>query len=478
MNRQQSPWWPLHRSKSRRSQEPSAALFQGLRARLTLWYCGVLGTALVVFCVVLYLVAQYALLSPIEQGVAADAQGHANHLPTNAPIQSCVQNGPPDTGSFPKDTQQRMMFFVACFDQSGTLVQDANTASLPSAFLSNTVAKTALQDGSAYDTVNDSKSGAIYRYAVAVQSPTGHGYRGVVVSGGSIQTQNTTLSLLLILLLSVGGVTLLGAGFGGLFLANRALAPAHVAFTRQQRFIADASHELRTPLTLMRADAEVLLRGREHMAEEDAALLEDIVAEANHMSVLATSMLTLARLDTVTEHLEHEVVSLDALTQQGVNRVSAFAEQKGIALQRENSNNVFVIGDPMQLEQAVLVLLDNAIKYNRRGGQVTVRTSVNNGQAQLEVADTGIGIAAEHLSHLGERFYRVDKARSREGGGTGLGLSIAQRIATVHNGQLSLASTPEQGTTVTLSLPLAAGTLSNKGIQKAEDMSSPSQQII
>ena len=475
MKRHQSPWWPLHRSKSRRSQEPSAALFQGLRIRLTLWYCGVLGTALVVFCVVLYLVAQYVLLTPVEQGVAADAQGQASHWPTNVPVQPCVQDGPPHSGSFPNDPQQHM---VACFDQNGTLLQDANTASLPAAFLSNTVVKTALQDGSAYDTVNESKSGAIYRYAVAVRSPTGHEYVGVAVSGESIQQQNTTLSLLLVLLLSVGGITLLGAGFGGLFLANRALAPAHLAFTRQQRFIADASHELRTPLTLMRADAEVLLRGREHMAEEDAALLEDIVAEANHMSVLATSMLTLARLDAVTEHHEHEVVSLDALTQQGVNRVSAFAEQKGIFVQREKSNNVFVIGDPMQLEQAVLVLLDNAIKYNRRGGQVRVRTSVNNGQAQLEVADTGIGIGAEHLSHLGERFYRVDKARSREGGGTGLGLSIAQRIATVHKGQLSLASTPEQGTTVTLTLPLVAETLSDTGKQKAEDRSSPSQQTI
>jgi len=107
---------------------------------------------------------------------------------------------------------------------------------------------------------------------------------------------------------------LLSAGLGGLFLASRALVPARLAFTRQQRFIADASHELRTPLTLMRADAEVLLRGRGQMAAEDAALLEDIVAEANHMSTLANSMLTLARLDANPQHYEQEVVSLDALT--------------------------------------------------------------------------------------------------------------------------------------------------------------------
>jgi signal transduction histidine kinase len=100
----------------------------------------------------------------------------------------------------------------------------------------------------------------------------------------------------------------------------------------------------------------------------------------------------------------------------------------------------------------MLVLLDNAIKYNRQGGRVIARTGEQDGKAFLEVRDTGIGIAAEHLPHLGERFYRVDKARSREAGGTGLGLSIAQRIALAHGGQLSFSSVAEQGTTVTLAL--------------------------
>ena len=114
-----------------------------------------------------------------------------------------------------------------------------------------------------------------------------------------------------------------------------------------------------------------------------------------------------------------------------------------------------MIGDPTLLEQAALALLDNAIKYNRRGGQITVRTAIKSGQALLEVRDTGIGIAAEHLSHLGERFYRVDKARSRQAGGTGLGLSITRGIAAAHGGTLTLSSIPDQGTTAILILPLA-----------------------
>lgn len=445
--------WPFQRSRSRRSREPGAALFQGLRVRLTLWYCGVLGAALVLFCVSLYLVAQYALLTPLENGVAGDASRHANEW-QEAHI--CVLDRPPSqSGGAPPGDQQPQRLF-ACFDRYGGLISGSNTTSLPAAFLSDSLVKTALRAGSASDTVDaGGTTGTIYRYAVAVPDPMGHGYLGVVVSGQSIQEQNALLSTLLGLLIAVGGVVLCGAGLGGLFLASRALVPARLSFARQQRFIADASHELRTPLTLMRADAEVLLRGREQLNEEDVVLLEDIVAEANHMSILANNMLTLARLDAETQHREYEVVNLDAVALQGVQRVRAFAEQKGIAVRREGSDDVFVIGDRMLLEQAVLILLDNAIKYNRPEGQVTIRSSMNRGKACLQVIDTGIGIAAEHLPHLGERFYRVDKARSREAGGTGLGLSIAQHIVSVHEGTLTVTSTPGEGTTITILLPFA-----------------------
>jgi signal transduction histidine kinase len=257
------------------------------------------------------------------------------------------------------------------------------------------------------------------------------------------------------LLFAVGAVTLVGAGLGGLFLAHRALEPTHRAFTRQQRFIADASHELRTPLTLLRADADVLLRGRKHLPEDDVALLEDIVSEVSHMATLTNRMLTLARLDSDALHHEHEVVHLDQVTRAVVQRVNSFAAQKDITIQVESKDSPNVIGDSMLLEQVVLVLLDNAIKYNRPGGQVTVLTAVRDHQALVEVRDTGVGIAAEHLPHLGERFYRVDKARSREAGGTGLGLSIAYGVAATHGGTLTLTSIPDQGTTATLLLPLA-----------------------
>ena len=431
-------------------------MFQGLRVRLTLWYCAVLGVALLLFGVALYLGTQYYLLSHIEADAAAHAQVHMTEWLSGAVDRACPSFGP--QGQFGPPGQNQGFFMpeiVACFDQNGSSLSGEDTTGLPSAFLTSSLAKTALQTGQpAWDIVDAGGSvGQIYRYALVVPNNV-----GVVVIGESAQAQEDALSLLLTLLLSIGGVSLLGAGVGGLFLANRALAPARLAWANQQRFIADASHELRTPLTLLRADAEVLLRGRERLEEPDAALLEDIVAEAKHMATLANNLLTLARLDSSSSHREHEVVNLADVAIAGARRVQALAGETEVSIQVESHESAVVIGDPTLLEQAVLALLDNAIEYSPAGGHIWVRCREEAEQVSLEVEDTGIGIPPQDLPRIFERFYRVDKARSRQAGGTGLGLSIARSIAITHGGRLAVASIPDEGTTVTLVLPLAYGT--------------------
>jgi signal transduction histidine kinase len=450
-------WSKVHRNKSLLSQEAGASMFQGLRIRLTLWYCGVLGVALVLFGVALYFGTQYFLLAPIASDSTMHALVHQNEWYTSSASQACPALGQQGRFGVPPGQGFRQPEQVACFDQNGSLLAGQDTTSFPTAFLDNSLAKAALQTGQPAQDIVDAggTTGQIYRYALVVPSQTGKGNAGVVLIGESVQPQESALSLLLTLLLSIGGVALLGAGVGGLFLANRALDPARLAWSNQQRFIADASHELRTPLTLMRADAEVLLRGRDRLDTEDAALLEDIVVEANRMGRLSNSLLTLARLDNASLHREHEVVNLVELAQRGARRVQALAEQSDMTIRVEEIGTPYVIGDPLLLEQALLVLLDNAMKYSYSGGLILVRTRAKDDQALLEVSDNGIGIDAEHLPHLGERFYRVDKARSREAGGTGLGLSIARSIAITHGGSLSFSSALGQGTTVTLALPLA-----------------------
>jgi signal transduction histidine kinase len=462
MNGKRATWWPFQRRKSLLAHEPGAALFQGLRMRLTLWYCGVLGAALLFFGLTLYLCAQYYILAPAQNDVSMRAHDQARQWQSSSYV-SCYQDadnpkGPPGANAAGDGyAMNKNDMALACFDPNGNIMRQGLDTSIPEAVLKTDLVKTALRQGVANDCVNEGNTvGTMYLYALVVQNPQGNGIKGVVLVGENVQTQQDAISLLLTLLLSVGGATLLISALGGLFLANRALVPAHLAWINQQRFIGDASHELRTPLTLLRADAEVLLRGRSHMDAEDAFLLEDIVAEANHMTTIATNLLTLARLDSTTDtHQEHEVIHLADIARAGVRRVQALADEAAVSIQMDIKHDASIIGDPKLLDQAVLVVLDNAIKYNRRDGSIFVRTTIEAGKAILEVRDTGIGIAAEHLPYLGERFYRVDKARSREAGGTGLGLSIARGIAIAHGGSLTVTSLPQQSTTVTLKLPLA-----------------------
>ncbi|GHO70993.1 hypothetical protein KSC_098850 [Ktedonobacter sp. SOSP1-52] len=455
MKNEPSLFWRFRRYLHRQSREPGAALFSGLRLRLTLWYSSVLAIALIFFGVTLYFGVQQLLLSPVSDDLISRAQHGAQEWLTISPDHPCSMPSLPLSGYVPHDP-----ILIACFDQSANLLQEEDTPQLPTAFLDTSLALKAMQNGSASGIIDTGGPlGQVDCYALGIPGPDGKSYLGAIVVGKSVQPQETALSIILTLLFAVGGVTMLGAVIGGLFLSHRALVPARLAWNNQQRFIADASHELRTPLTLLRADAEVLLRSRKGMDPEDAELLEDIVTEASHMTTLANNMLTLARLDAGSQHREHEVVSLDTIVQAGLRRVTAFADQKGITLQAEVRDDLRVIGDPLLLEQALLVLLDNAIKYNHAGGSVTIHTSLVDQQAQIAISDNGIGIPAEHLPNLGERFYRVDKARSRAAGGTGLGLSIARSIATSHDGSLRLESTPHEGTRALLTLPAASSTL-------------------
>ncbi len=453
------PGFSLLRRRQSGALLPEAAIFAGLRSRLTLWYSGVLAVALVLLGVGLYFGVQQVLFQGVNGDLSRYAAQRIDQLQHGNASFSCSSASLPSPDR--SDENERygpIPVMAACYDQYARLILDTGMYQLPPAFLDNSLAQTALQSDHPVTDIVDAGGtiGHIYRYAIVTYVP----YLGqtlVVQVAESVEPEESALQVLLTLLLIGALAVLLLAGVGGYFLANRALTPARLAFKRQQQFIADASHELRTPLTLLRADAEVLLYGKERLGAEDALLLENITTEANHMSTLLSSMLTLARLDAGKQHREYEVVRLDEIARAAAQRVAAFARQSGVTIETQASGPVTVIGDSMLLEQALLVVLDNAIKYNRRDGRVTLRTSLSSGQARLEVQDTGVGIPAEHLPHLGERFYRVDKARSRAAGGNGLGLSIAQGILTLHGGSLALTSTPGQGTTVTLTLPAAKG---------------------
>lgn len=264
--------------------------------------------------------------------------------------------------------------------------------------------------------------------------------------------------LVILVLAGAGGLTL--AAVGGLFLAGRALVPIRLAFRRQREFVADASHELRTPLAILRASAEVLDRELQAAAPAAAAapevreVLDDLLSETDRMGRLVGDLLTLARADSGDLELDLRPLDLAEVAEGVARKVGHLARRKGVELETALPAALRMEGDAARLEQLLVILLDNAVKYTDAGGRVTLAVEPRGNRAEVRVSDTGIGIPAADLPRIFERFYRVDKARTRAEGGTGLGLSIARWIIDAHRGTVQVASEPGRGTTFTISLPL------------------------
>jgi two-component system sensor histidine kinase CiaH len=256
--------------------------------------------------------------------------------------------------------------------------------------------------------------------------------------------------------LLVGGFgSLLLASGAGFLLADRTLRPIKSAFDHERRFIADASHELRTPLALIRTSAEMAARSIENLDEDDAALLHDIVGEADRMSLLVTDLLTLARVDNSEIEMHKDPIDVTSVAQVANRDIMSLAQQRGVNIRVRVGTPRIVLGDELRLRQLMLILLDNAIKYCKPGGIVETRVSGDEQSVTLTVIDTGIGISREALPHIFDRFYRADKARTHTTGGVGLGLSIARWIVTQHDGSIRINSKPGMGTRVRVRLPTA-----------------------
>ncbi|MEW6738007.1 MAG: ATP-binding protein, partial [Acidobacteriota bacterium] len=221
---------------------------------------------------------------------------------------------------------------------------------------------------------------------------------------------------------------------------NNMISRLDEAFQHISRFSADASHELRTPLTILHCDLETILQ-KKWLAPEIRETLGSALGETERLAKIVESLLTISRLDAGEVKMDMAVIDLASLVNTTVEQMRLLAEDKNIDLHCHIAECVFVNGDFARLKQLVVNLLDNAIKYTNAGGSIEVRVSVRESMGLFEVADTGIGISSEALSHVFERFYRADRARSRQLGGAGLGLSIVKAICTAHGGQIMVNST-------------------------------------
>jgi len=234
---------------------------------------------------------------------------------------------------------------------------------------------------------------------------------------------------------------------------NAMIARLQRSFDEVRRFTADAAHELRTPLAAMRTEAEVALRSP-RAPERDARVLENLLEEIERLTRLVSHLLFLCREETGIGVRDLSPVRLDEIVNDVCEHMKVAAREKGLDLVVERADACLVSGEADRIRQLFFNLVDNAIKYTQAGGKVTVEIQASSSQALVAVTDTGIGIAAEHLPYVFDRFYRVDSSRNSEIEGTGLGLAICRSIAEAHAGHIEIASALGTGTRVTLVLPM------------------------
>lgn len=260
-----------------------------------------------------------------------------------------------------------------------------------------------------------------------------------------------------ILLIVLGMLTLAGLGLAYLTIRTvreqqRVSAELARALQLKNDFIADASHELRTPLTVLRANAE-LARSLDP-DWENADLLEEIMEETDRMTRLVGDLLFLASSDTGSLPLELELVEIGPFLSRLAERAETLAKNQHKAFTADLRAGGLVQMDPVRIEQACLILVDNAGKYSPDGTTITLRSATRDNAIIIDVVDQGMGIPEADLALVFERFYRVDKSRSRKQGGTGLGLPIARSIIEAHGGRIEATSELGTGTTMRLVLPL------------------------
>ncbi|MBV9790430.1 MAG: HAMP domain-containing histidine kinase [Chloroflexi bacterium] len=224
------------------------------------------------------------------------------------------------------------------------------------------------------------------------------------------------------------------------------------SFATQRRFIADAAHELRTPLTAVSGNVDLLMLGAASDPAQQRRALQRMNSELERMGRLVDDLLTLSRLDSQPT-LHRNDIDLNSLAHDLVEQFRDLAPRHQWQLRA--MDGVIVSGDGDRLRQVLLNVLENARKYTPEGGAVSVTVEAEQDSAVVQIADTGIGIPAEDVPHVWDRFYRIDQARTRAGGGFGLGLAIVKSIVESHGGQVALTSEAGQGTIVTLRLPLA-----------------------
>ncbi len=448
-------------------------MIKSLRLRLTVWYVAFFSVLFLVFSLFLYGVLARSLQARLDQALTSEAEVTAGLLADE------LEEMQGDTGKASAEAVSEMQLQgtpVAIFEGSRMLAA------------SGTVPAPELADLAQRTPSNAVISARGARVAVHHMAPF------AIVAYGSLEPIAANLRVVREALLFGAPVMLLLAGLGGYVLATRSMSPLRwmaeqarqisgsslhrrleignaaeelqllaasfnellsrldQSFEGMRRFVADASHELRTPLSVIRGEADVAL-SQERSAAEYRDALAIVLDESRRLSSLVDDLLNLARADAGRVKLQVVEFYFNELLADCCRSLAPLAAARSIRLDCAGEVDTPFRGDEQLLRRLVLNLLDNAIRYTHAGGTVAAALEAEEHGVRLRISDTGPGIPADAAPHIFERFYRLDRARSREDGGFGLGLSIVKWIAETHHGAVELDSRPERGTTFTVTLP-------------------------
>jgi len=494
-------------------------MFSSVRARLTVWYAGVLTGTLLLLSLVIYWIVQRSVMARTDAGLAELADSFLATL--DAELRDATPAS--DVAAAARQAMLEHQYpghSFAVLSASGQLMVSSdelpvatreNRRTEPNPKISDELLQPCLNSLAASSVpfrTLPARRGGIRCYA---RTFTAAKSSCRLVIFASLHPERELLARLRATFFWLIPLTILVASAGGYFLARKNLAPVadmtaraghisestlqerlavqnpydelgrlattfnglldrlNLAFERQRRFIADASHELRTPLAILQGESEVALSNPARSPEEYRESLNVLQHETRRLARIVEDMFTLTRADAGQYPVNPRELYLDELVTECAHSVRTLAAAKSIALAVEPSRELPISGDESLLSRMLMNLLDNAIKYTPPGGTITIATSATAGGAQVTVTNDGPGIAPEFHSRIFERFFRADQARTRANStsgstsGAGLGLSIAKWIAEAHHGSLILTRSDASGTVFTVSLPAIAGTSARPG---------------
>jgi len=478
-------------------------VFRSLRFKLTLWYVAILAVLLISFSSFLYITLSRSLYRDVD-----------NRLRSLAHLIATESGTPSSTFAFGNIDQavratlnlRPVGKFIQVLDESGNIGEKSENLKNVQLPINLQALKNASKGFITFETVRSFGNTPLRMMTLPVIEK-GHMARIIQVASSLEDVEDALRTLFIILVITVP-LALLVASLGGLFLANQALKPVdHItqtarmitsqnlnqrikslkvkdeisrlietfnemisrldqSFHQIRQFSSDASHELKTPLTILKGEVEVALR-KERTSQDYEQILKSNLEEINRMSKIVDNLLLLARTETGEIRLFKEEVNLSHIVSEVVGQLTMLAHAKDLQIVATNhQEDILLYGDALRIRQMLLNLIENSIKYTEPGGSISVSLERNaplslSGKEQefydgvkIVVSDTGIGIAKEDQERIFGRFFRVDKARSREQGGSGLGLSICKWIVEAHQGEISVESELGKGSRFIVKFPI------------------------